>query len=30
MHEGVEADGKVEVRSSTRVHEGPLLKVDLD
>jgi ADP-ribose pyrophosphatase len=30
MHEGVEADASVKVRSSTRSHEGRLLKIDLD
>ena len=30
MHEGVEADGTVKVRSSRRTHEGLLLKIDLD
>jgi ADP-ribose pyrophosphatase len=30
MHEGVETDTSITVRSSTRVHEGPLLKIDLD
>jgi len=30
MHEGVQADAHVTVRSSARVHEGPLLKIDLE
>lgn len=30
MHEGVEADATVKVRSSIRSHDGKLLKIDLD
>ena len=30
MHEGVEADTTVKVLSSTRAHDGKLLKIDLD
>ena len=30
MHEGVEQDATVEVISTQRTHEGPLLKIDLD
>jgi ADP-ribose pyrophosphatase len=30
MHHGVQPDATIRVRSSRRVHEGPLLKIDLD